>query len=74
MIGDLPEKPIEKAVVHRFSYLCYSIYGIYISFGISIPENHYSRIKKALTLIEPLAKEPKFKKIQSKLIYILSER
>ena len=74
LIGDIPEKPIEKAVVHRFSYLCYSIYGIFNSFGVAIPDSHYMRIKKALSLIEPIAKDPKFQKIQSKLIYIISEK
>ena len=74
LIGDIPEKPIEKAVVHRFSHLCYSICGIFNSFGIAIPESHYLRIKKALSLIEPIAKDPKFQKIQAKLIYIISEK
>jgi len=73
LIGDSPEKSIEKAVVYRFSYLCYSIYGIYNSFGITIPRDHFVRIKKALSLLEPIAKDPKFKKIQSKLLYIASE-
>ncbi len=74
LIGDMPKKPIEKAVVHRFSYLCYSIYGIYNSFGIAVPNSHYDRIKKALSLIEPIADDPNFQKIQSKLMYILTER
>jgi len=73
LIGDSPEKSMEKAVVYRFSYLCYSIHGIYNSFGIRISGNHFVRIKKALSLLEPIAKEPKFKKIQTKLQYILSE-
>ena len=74
LIGDLPEKSIERAVVYRFSHLCYSIYGIYNSFGIKIPLNHFVRIKKALSLLEPIAIDPKFKKIQSKLIFISSEK
>jgi len=73
LIGDFPEKSIEKAVVYRFSYLCYSIYGIYNSFGITIPREHFVRIKKALSLLKPIAKDPKFHKIQSKLLYIVSE-
>ena len=74
LIGDFPEKPMEKAVVYRFSYLCYSIYGIYNSLGLAIPGNHFVRIKKALSLLEPMAKNPKFQKIQSKLLYIASEK
>jgi len=74
MIGDIPEKPIEKAVVNRFSHLCYTIHGIYNSLGIEIPGSHFVRIKKAVSLLEPLARDPKFNKIQSKLIYILSEK
>ena len=74
MIGDVPEKPIEKAIVRRFSHLCYTIYGIYNSLGITIPGSHFVRIKKAVSLLEPLAEDPNFKQIQSKLTYILSEK
>ena len=74
LIGDFPEKSMEKAVVYRFSYLCYSIYGIYNSFGVEVPDKHFARIKKALYLLKPISTDPKFKKIQSKLIYILSEK
>jgi len=74
LIGDFPEKSIEKAVIYRFSHLCYSIYGVYNSFGVEVPAKHFARIKKALYLLEPISTDPKFKKIQSKLIYILSEK
>jgi len=74
MIGDIPKKPIEKAVVNRFSHLCYTIYGIYNSLGIEIPNSHFVRIKKAVSLLESLARDPKYNKIQSKLIYLLSEK
>ncbi len=74
LIGNYPEKSIEKAVVYRFSHLCYSFHGIYNTFGIVIPGSHFVRVKKALSLLEPIAKDPKFHKIQSKLLYILSEK
>ena len=48
-----------------------SIYGIYNSLGIKIPSSHFVRIKKAVSLLEPLAEDPNFKQIQSKSILSL---
>ena len=59
-----------KFLFFHFNY----IYSIFNGFGIAMPDSHYNRIKKALSLIEPIAKDPKFQKIQSKLMYIISEK
>ena len=74
LVGDIPEKSIEKAAVHRFGQLCYTIHRTYKSHGIPIPDNHVARMQKAVNLLEPVAADPKIQKIQAKLLYVLSEK
>jgi hypothetical protein len=73
LVGDIPEKSIEKAAVHRFGQLCYTIHRTYKSHDITVPNDHVVRIQKAVSLLEPIAADPKIQKIQSKLLYVLSE-
>ena len=73
LVGDIPEKSIEKAAVHRFGQLCYTIHRTYKSHDITVPNDHVARIQKAVSLLEPIAADPKIQKIQSKLLYVLSE-
>ena len=73
LIGDIPEKAIEKATIHRFGHLCYTIHQSYKSFNIDVPNEHLQRMQKAVTLLEPIAADPKIQKIQSKILYVLTE-
>jgi len=74
LVGDVPEKSVEKAAVHRFGQLCYTIHRTYRSHNIPIPDDHLNRMQKAVSLLEPIAADPKIQKIQSKLLYVLSEK
>ena len=73
LVGDIPEKAVEKAAVHRFGHLCYTIHRSYRSHDIPVPGDHLQRMQKAVSLLEPIAADPKFQKIQTKLLYVLSE-
>ncbi len=73
LVGDIPEKAVEKAAVHRFGHLCYTIHRSYRSHDIPVPGDHLQRMQKAVSLLEPIAADPKFQKIQTKLLYGLSE-
>ena len=73
LVGDIPEKAVEKAAVHRFGHLCYTIHRSYRSYDIPVPGDHLQRMQKAVSLLEPIAADPKFQKIQTKLLYVLSE-
>lgn len=73
LVGDIPEKAVEKAVVHRFGLLCYTIYRSYRSLGFPVPDDHLQRMQKAVSLLEPIAADPKIQKIQAKLLYVLTE-
>ena len=73
LVGDIPEKAVEKAAVHRFGHLCYTIHRSYRSNDIPVPGDHLQRMQKAVSLFEPIAADPKFQKIQTKLLYVLSE-
>jgi len=73
LVGDIPEKAVEKAAVHRFGHLCYTIHRSYRSHDIPVPGDHLQRMQKAVSLLEPIAADPKIQKIQAKLLYVLSE-
>ncbi|HIO83442.1 MAG TPA: hypothetical protein EYG61_05400 [Deltaproteobacteria bacterium] len=73
LVGDIPEKAVEKAAVHRFGHLCYTIHRSYRSYDIPVPGDHLQRMQKAVSLLEPIAADPKIQKIQAKLLYVLSE-
>ena len=73
LVGDIPEKAVEKAAVHRFGHLCYTIHRSYRSYDIPVPGDHLQRMQKAVSLLEPIAADPKIQKIQTKLLYVLSE-
>ncbi len=74
LVGDIPEKAVEKAAVHRFGQLCYTIHRSYKSLNITVPNDHLERMRKAVSLLEPIAADPKIQKIQAKLLYILDEK
>lgn len=74
LVGDIPEKAVEKAAVHRFGQLCYTIHRSYISLNIPVPNDHLERMQKAVSLLEPIAADPKIQKIQAKLLYVLTEK
>ena len=73
LVGDIPEKAVEKAAVHRFGHLCYTIHRSYRSYDIPVPGDHLQRMQKAVSLLEPIAADPKIQKIQAKLLYVLTE-
>ena len=60
--GNIPEKAIEKAVVLRYGLLCHSIYRTYKSNNFPVPKEHLKRVEKAVSLLEPIAEEPKIEK------------
>ena len=74
LVGDVPEKSVEKAAIHRFGQLCYTIHRSYKSHNIPVPNDHMDRMQKAVSLLEPIATDPRIQKIQSKLLYVLSEK
>ncbi|MEC9297503.1 MAG: hypothetical protein VYD28_07455, partial [SAR324 cluster bacterium] len=74
LVGDVPEKSVEKAAIHRFGQLCYTIHRSYKSHNIPVPNDHLDRMQKAVSLLEPIAADPRIQKIQSKLLYVLSEK
>jgi hypothetical protein len=73
LVGTIPEKAIEKAAVYRYGHLCYTIYRTYKSNNIPVPKEHLKRVEKALSLLEPIAEDPKILKMQAKLAYVLDE-
>ena len=74
LVGDIPEKAIEKATVHRYGQMCYTICRTYISHNIPVPNDHLQRMEKAIQILEPIASDPNIAKIQSKLLYALDEK
>jgi len=74
LVGDIPEKAIEKATVHRYGQMCYTIHRTYISHNIPVPNDHLQRMEKAIKILEPIASDPKISKIQGKLLYALDEK
>lgn len=73
LVGSIPEKAIEKATVYRYGHLCYTIYRTYKSNNIPVPKEHLKRVEKAVSLLEPIAEDPKILKMQAKLAYVLDE-
>ena len=73
LVGTIPEKAIEKATVYRYGHLCYTIYRTYKSNNIPVPKEHLKRVEKAVSLLEPIAEDPKILKMQAKLAYVLDE-
>ena len=62
LVGTIPEKAIEKAAVYRYGHLCYTIYRTYKSNNIPVPKEHLKRVEKAVSLLEPIAEDPKNRK------------
>ena len=73
LVGTLPEKAIEKAAILRYGSLCYTIHRTYKSNNIPVPKEHLRRVEKAVSLLEPIAEDPKILKMQAKLAYVLDE-
>jgi len=73
LVGNIPEKAIEKAAVYRYGHLCYTIHRTYKSNNIPVPKEHLKRVEKAVSLLEPIATDPKIQKMQAKLAYVLDE-
>jgi len=73
LVGTIPEKAIEKAAVYRYGHLCHTIYRTYKSNNIPVPKEHLKRVEKAVSLLEPIAEDPKILKMQAKLAYVLDE-
>ena len=71
--GNIPEKAIEKTAVLRYGNLCCTIYRTYKSNNIPVPKEHLKRVEKAVSLLEPIAEEPKNRKMQAKLAFVLYE-
>ena len=73
LVGTIPEKAVEKATVHRYGHMCYTIHRTYKSNNIPVPKAHLKRVEKAVALLEPIATDPKIQKLQAKLVYVLDE-
>ena len=73
LIGNISEKAIEKAAVLRYGHLCFTIHRTYKSNNIPVPKEHLKRVEKAVSLLEPIAEDPKILKMQAKLAYVLDE-
>ena len=73
LVGNIPEKAIEKTAVLSYGHLCYTIYRTYKSNNIPVPKEHLKRVEKAVSLLEPITEEPKNRKMQAKLAYVLDE-
>lgn len=71
LVGDIPEKSVEKATVHRFGQLCYTIHQNFKSLNIPVSNEHLQRTRKAVQLLEYLSSDPKMQKLQGKLTSVL---
>jgi len=38
-----------------------------------VPKEHLKRVEKAVSLLEPIAEDPKNRKMKAKLVYVLDE-
>ena len=74
LVGNIPEKAIEKAAVLRHGHLCYKIHRTYKNNNFPVPKEHLKRVEKAVSILEPIATDPKIQKMQAKLVYILDEQ
>ena len=59
LVVNIPEKAIEKGDVLRYGYHCYTIRRTYKSNNIPVPKEHLKRVEKAVSLLEPIATDPK---------------
>ena len=57
-LQELPEKAIEKAVIHRCGLLCYKADRNYITLNNTSASRSSDGLGKAVSLLEPLATEP----------------
>ncbi|MBC8260103.1 MAG: hypothetical protein H8E38_13895 [SAR324 cluster bacterium] len=73
LIGDVPEKLIEKAAIYRYGHLCNTIHQSFKNHDIPVPTEHHQRMHKAISLLEPIAIEPKMQKLQAKLLLKLEK-
>jgi len=71
LVGDIPEKSVEKATIHRFGQLCYTIYQNFKSLNIPVPNEHLQRMRKAVQLLEFMSSDPKMQKLQGKLTSVI---
>ena len=71
LVGDIPEKSVEKATVHRFGQLCYTIHQNFKSLNIPVHNEHLQRMRKAVQLLEYMSSDPKMQKLQGKLMSVL---
>ena len=62
LVGNIPEKAIEKAAVLRYRHLGYMIHRTYKSNNIPVPKEHLKRVEKVVSLLEPIAEDPKIEK------------
>ena len=73
LAGNIPDKAIEKTAVLCFGHQCYTIYRTYKRNNIPVPKEHLKRVEKAVSLLEPIAEEPKNRKMHAKLAYVPDE-
>lgn len=71
LVGDIPEKSVEKATVRRFGQLCYTIHQNFKSLNIPVNNEHLQRMRKAVQLLEAMSSDPKIQKLQGKLMSVL---
>ena len=63
LVGNIPEKAIEKAAVYRYGQLCYTIHRTYKSNNIPVPKEHLKRVlKKQFNCWSRLQQIQKFEK------------
>jgi len=74
LVGNIPENAIEKAAVYRYGRLCYTIHRTFKRNNIPVPKEHFKRVEKAVSLLEPIAEDPKNRQMQAKLAYVLDEQ
>ena len=73
LVGNIPEKAVEKAAILRYGSLCYTIHRTYKSNNIPVLKEHLKRVEKSVSLLEPTAEDSKNRKMQAKLAYVLDE-
>ena len=74
MVGDIPEKSVEKAAVRSFGQLCYTIHQNFKSLNISVPNEQLKRMRKVVQLLEGMSSDSKIQKLQGKLAYVLDSQ
>ena len=74
LVGDIPEKSVEKATVRRFGQLCYTIHQNFKSLNIPVHNEHLQRMRKAVQLLEYMSSDPNMQKLQGKLMSVLDSK